>query len=241
MTIKRWTVLAALALVCGSAVAAPLGTVSAKYDSYFTDGRMTVWGGGRNNQLIRAGLYWIDNDASAATGQGDELPDGLVPVFCIDLQQGVRSGYQTYDVIALEDAADPGTYIPGGPAMGAKRADYLSEMWGRYFNAAASSPAAAEAFAAAVWEILYEDLPVDPIAYDVTAGPGFRATGLDSALANSYLHSLGDEFAPRANLKALSHPLSQDFMTEFPASVIPEPLTCSLVGLGGMALIRKRR
>jgi hypothetical protein len=241
VTIKRWTVLTVIALTCGSAWATPLGTVTARYDSYFTDGTMTVWGGGRSNLRIQGGLYWIDNDASAATGLGTELSDGLIPVFCIDLQQGIRGGLQTYDVVRTQDAADPGTYIPGGPAMGAVRADYLSELWGRYFGTAVSSEAAAEAFAASVWEILYEELPSKSTDWDVTIGPGFRATGLNSSLANAWLHSLGDDFAPRADLGALSHPLSQDFITEFPVSVVPEPLTCSLVGLGAFALLRKRR
>lgn len=242
MTIKRWTVLAVIALTCGSALATPLGTVSAKYQGdVLTAGRMRVWGGGRWNRQIRGGLYWINNDAPAATGVGATLPGGLIPVFCIDLQQSVRSGFQTYDVILVEEAADPGTYIPGGPAMGPKRADFLSELWGRYFSTASSSGAAAEAFAAAVWEILYEELPTDPASWDVTVGPGFRATDLDSSLANSWLHSLGDDLAPRADLGALSHSLSQDFITEFPASIVPEPLTCSLVGLGAFALLRRRR
>lgn len=242
MTIKRWAVLTVIALTCSSALATPLGTVSARYEGdVLTDGRMRVWGGGRWNRRIRAGLYWINNDASAATDVGATLPDGLIPVFCVDLEQGVRSGFLPYDVIPVEQAADPGTYIPGGPAMGPKRADYLSELWGRYFTIASASGSAAEAFSAAVWEILYEELPADPITWDVTVGPGFRASDLDSSLANAWLHSLGDDLAPRADLGALSHPLSQDFITEFPSSIIPEPLTCSLVGLGALALLRRRR
>ena len=247
MTINRWAIVATVALICGQAMATPLGTVEATYEGgILTDGKMTIWGGGRVGRRIRAGMYWINNNASAATGAGALLPDGLIPVFCIDLEQAIRNGTLEYNVIEVKDASDPGTrpsHIPGGPAMGADRAKYLSELWGRYFTTASASGSAAEAFAAAVWEVLYEELPDEPADWDVTVGPGFRATGLNSALANTWLHTLDldNGAAPRADLGALSSSVSQDFVAEFPSPLVPEPLTCSLIVLGSMALLRKRR
>lgn len=240
MTLKRWALAAVIALfVCGDVLAEPLGTVHARYQRTFTHGTVKVWGAGRSGRPIRAGLSFLRNDADAATGAGEGLPDEI-PVFCIDLEQSIRGGYQTYDVIALDQAPHPGTYIPDGPAMGADRADYLAELWGRYFADAAGSRRLAEAFSVAVWEILYEPMPMQPAEWDVTSGPGFRCKGVDTDTANAWLHSLGDPSAPRANLQALSHLQSQDLITSFPTHA-PEPMTMGLLATGGLALLKRRR
>ncbi len=99
----------------------------------------------------------------------------------------------------------------------------------------------AEAFSAAVWEIVHEDLPKSSLGWNVTVDGspgdrGFRAAYLDSDLANYMLHSL-DCTGPRADLRVFSHNGQQDYLVE-----VPEPTTIALLGFGGvLSLVRKKR
>ena len=133
--------------------------------------------------------------------------------------------------------------------FGEEKADALSELWGRYYDPAWEGTGSfsyqenndAAAFGAAVWEIIYEDLPSSSLGWDVTtdgtAGiPGFAASGLDETLANNWLHSL-DGTGPKASLAAFTNDGNQNYLV-----AVPEPTTIALLGLGGaLSLIRKRK
>jgi hypothetical protein len=139
--------------------------------------------------------------------------------------------------------------------MGQEKADYLAELWGRFYNPAwaaggsytALQKSEAEAFAAAVWEIIYEDLPASSSGWDVTrdgtgGSRGFKAANLDSQKANSWLHAL-DGTGPMADLRSVSYLGSQDFLVAVTASnsgEIPEPATLALALFGFIMVIRKK-
>ncbi|OHB66481.1 MAG: hypothetical protein A2Y76_03495 [Planctomycetes bacterium RBG_13_60_9] len=131
--------------------------------------------------------------------------------------------------------------------LGVTRANYLRELWARYYDPAwaGSNPSlqddrAAEAFAAAVWEILYEDLPTTPMGWDVTVDGtenpvgGFWAEDLDAATANKWLHSLTG--GPKADLRVFSVDGAQNYLV-----AVPEPATLVLLGLGGLCSFLGRR
>ena len=135
--------------------------------------------------------------------------------------------------------------------MGSAKAAYLSELWGRYYDPAWSAGGSytslqnsnAEAFAAAVWEIIYENLPTSPAGWDVTvdgtAGDkGFKATNLDYQTANAWLHSLNGT-GPTTELWSLSYCGSQDYLVKCPP--IPEPATVAFVALGSILVIGKKK
>ena len=145
-----------------------------------------------------------------------------------------------------EEAQKPTTFL--GEKIGSEKAGYLSELWGRYFDEAWVASESfttqqdndAEAFAVAVWEIIYEDLPESPLMWDVavdsTAGPlGFRCGNADISLANDMLHSL-DGTGPKTDLRAFVNSCKQDYIVE-----VPEPATILLLGLSSLALIRGKR
>jgi hypothetical protein len=150
-------------------------------------------------------------DKTAGTGQGGLLDNGIIGGFCMDLSEYLGSGSLNYDVLMLEDGPRPTTFL-GGP-MGQRKAAFLAELWGRFYNPVwaaggtytSQQKSDAEAFAAAVWEIVYEDLPASSSGWDVmidgTDGSrGFRATNLDYQTANNWLHAL-DGTGPIAQFK----------------------------------------
>lgn len=187
----------------------------------------------------------------ADTGEGDLWPDGPLGGFCIELSQRAPKKPSEYDVIMPQDAPEPACFLGG--RIGPDKAEYLSELWGRFFepNWVGSGPFTcrqnrnAEAFAAAIWEIIYEELPESPadwnVEVDSTFGRlGFKCFGADSATANQWLHTL-DGTGPKADLRALVCDGKQDYITAIPTSEMPEPATMALLGLGSLILLRKRR
>ena len=133
--------------------------------------------------------------------------------------------------------------------VGTPKANYLRELWAEHYDPAWASGGSytsqqnsmAETFAAAVWEIIYEDLPTSPLGWNVsvdgTAGDGgFAAVNLDSATANKWLNELTGASA-KADLLVVSYAGRQDYLV-----AVPEPATIILLGLGGsLGLLRRRR
>lgn len=222
-----------------------LGTVDMAYSGSGAADTMKIWGGGHNGLTVRGGLYMFDKTGS--TGQGDYLDNGPVGGFCMDLSQWLARGEKTYNVINPADGPVPDSFLGG--EMGQQKANYLSELWGRYYDQSWSGVGShsgsekryAGAFAAAVWEIIYENLPVTAMGWDVrrdgTAGVlGFRAKGLDYRTANRWLHSLNGT-GPMANLYGLSNGSAQDFITQFQ---VPEPATMALLGFGLLMMVKPK-
>src|SRR5690606_35363701 len=123
-----------------------------------------------------------------------------------------------------------------GETLGTTKANYLRELWARYYDSAWTSGSytgqdnqAAEAFAAAVWEIVYEKLPSSPAEWDVTVDGtsglgGFRAQDLDWATANKWLQSLTGGGA-KADLRVFVCDGQQNYLV-----AVPEPATLILLG-----------
>ena len=234
-----------LAITC-AAVAVPVGTVDIEHTGYGAGGYLRVWGGGLFGSYVRGGVYVLDK--TDGTGQGDDLwSDGPIESFCIELSQWSPKNPHEYDVVMPEEAQRP-TYFLGGP-IGPDKAEYLSELWGRFFDPdwAGFGPFTfqqnreAKAFAAAIWEIIYEDLPASPAGWNViidgTFGPrGFRCSDVDTYTANQWLHAL-DGTGPKADLRAFLNGCKQDFIVRVH---MPEPVTITLLGLGALSLFRKK-
>ena len=201
---------------------------------------ITVWGGGRDGVDVYAGAYMFEK--TDGSGEGKLWSNGPMNGFCIELGEPAPEIISKYSVIPLEQG-------PFGGPMGMDKAKYISELWGRFYDSSWASGGSytnvqnvrAAAFAAAVWEILYEDLPASPLKWDVkvdgTPGEGgFLTNFCCSSLANSWLHALNGA-GPRAELRVLSYNGSQDYVV-----AVPEPTTIVLLGFGSvLSLLRKRR
>lgn len=239
------TIVLVLTITC-AAGAVPVGTIDIEHTSYGANGQLRVWGGGLYGSYVRGGVYMLDKTGD--TGQGDLWPNGPLGSFCIELGQWSPQSPCEYDVVMPEEAQRP-AYFLGGP-IGPQKAEYLSELWGRFFDPGwvgagpftAQQNSDAEAFAAAVWEIIYEDFPVSPanwnVTLDGTIGPrGFKCSDADTYTANQWLHAL-DGTGPKADLRAFVNGCKQDFIVE---THMPEPATICLLSLGALSLLRRKR
>lgn len=149
-----------------------------------------------------------------------------------------------------QDSPEPTCFLR--EHIGPDKTEYLSELWGRFFepNWVGEGPFTwrqkrdAEAFAAAIWEIIYEELPESPADWNVkidgTFGRlGFRCSGVDTYTANSWLHAL-DGTGPKVDLRAFVNDVKQDYIIACPITQVPEPATVCLLGLGALILVRRK-
>jgi hypothetical protein len=234
----------ALAIPCLAARAAPLGSVKIAFDGHGAYDVIDIWGGGHSSAGIYSGVYTLEKDGGM--GEGTIWPDGQLDAFCIELHQYVSTSQYKYDVVMTENVYN--SYLD--ETVGADKASYISELWGRFFKPSwqgdgpftSQQNSDAAAFAAAIWEIIYEDFPTSSsdawdVTIDGTAGlGGFKATGVDSTTANAWLAAL-DGTGPMADLRAFVNCCKQDYIIE-----VPEPATIAMLGLGGvLSLVRRKR
>lgn len=197
---------------------------------------ISVWGGGIDGSVegVYAGVYNLEK--TSGTGEGKLWLDGTIGAFCAELSEPAPEVTSKYSVISLDDA------------FGTGKADYISELWGRYYDSSWTGDgpftwlqdSKATAFATALWEIVYEDLPGSSLKWDVTAdgtwdASGFRTDFGGAVLANNLLHSL-DGTGPMADLRVFSYSGSQDYIAQ-----VPEPTTIVLLGIGSLGLLRRKR
>ena len=242
-TIKITFLCVAISLALPCVAKASLGTIDIHHSGYGAKDAIDVWGAGYSGTSVYGGVYMLDK--SSGNGQGELWSNGEIGGYCIELNQNAPSTTKTYDVVMPENVYN--SYL--GSYLGTTKADYLRELWGRFFlpEWADGGPYSSyedgqsEAFAAAVWEIVYEDVPTSPSYYDVTADGtigvgGFMADNVDSSLANYFLSQLTG-FGPKADLRAFTYQGNQDFLVE-----VPEPTTIALLGISGVfSLLRRRR
>lgn len=235
-----------LVLPC-SAKATPISTVDIVHSSFGASDVVTVWGGGQDGVDVYGGVYMLNKTDGYYDGK--IWPNGPISAFCTELSEAAPETTLTYDVIALEQGPQPTSFLAG--PMGTKKANYIRELWGRFYDSSWSGSGSyswqqnikAAAFATAIWEIVYEDLPTSSLGWDVTVDGtpcslGFRVEGVTDLtdISNVMLHSL-DGTGPMADLRVFSYEGAQDYIAE-----VPEPATIIILGIGGtLGLLRRKR
>ncbi|MCJ7730034.1 MAG: hypothetical protein MUO27_09190, partial [Sedimentisphaerales bacterium] len=120
----------AIVLVASCVAEAALGTVNVAYTGHGAGRQLYLWGGGRSSYQTYFGVYMLNK--TGGTDEGAEWPNGPLGVFCIELTEYASTSTLTYNVVMPQDAQDPQTFL-GGP-VGLSKANYLRELWGRFFN-----------------------------------------------------------------------------------------------------------
>ncbi|MBM4024325.1 MAG: PEP-CTERM sorting domain-containing protein [Planctomycetes bacterium] len=214
-------------------------TVNLVHDGYGAYEIATLWGGGMYGAQVESGVYLLNKTGD--TGLGNTWHNGLIPAFCIELNEPVPAQAAWYTVGMPEDMVVSYT----GDVLGTTKANYLRELWARYYDPSwaqgGSTPQAdrsAAAFALAVWEIIYEGLPSSrwDVTTDNTPGlEGFIALNADVETANKWLQTLTGT-GPKADLRVFTVNGSQNYLV-----AVPEPATIVLLGLGGLCSVFRRR
>lgn len=227
-----------LVLTAGPALS---NTVDIVHDGYGAGDGIAVWGADQYGTYAPAAVFRLYKTGD--TGVGSTWRNGPIAGFCMELNQASPQYTTQYSVGMPDDM----TVSYTGGTLGTTKANYLRELWGRYYDPAwaqygtgAEANRSAAAFAAAIWEIVYENVPSAGSRWDVTvdstAGTGgFLALNVDAATANYWLQSLTGS-GPKVDLRAFSNCGSQDYLV-----AVPEPATIILLGLGGLCGLRRRR
>ncbi len=235
---------AAIVLFLPCITKATTGTVDIAHVGHGANEVVDIWAAGHEGISGYAGVYMLDK--TYGTNEGKSWSDGPIGVFCIEWSELTSSNTLTYDVSYPQDGPIPTTFLEG--TMGLTKAKYLQELWGRYFDSSwvgsgsftYAQNAKAASFAVAVWEIVHEDLPLNPLGWDVTVDGtigirGFQSAFANTDIANGMLHSL-DGTGHRADLRVFTYNGQQDYIT-----VIPEPATIALLGFGAVLSLRRRK
>jgi hypothetical protein len=230
-----------MALPLAATHATRADTVDVVHDGYGAYDATLFWGAGYAGYDAMSGVYMLNKTAS--TGTGDTWRNGLIPGFCMELHEPAPQTTTTYSVAMPEDVYNSHT----GEVLGTTKANYLRELWARYYDPAWASGSytaqdhrAAQAFAAAIWEIIYEKMPTSPSEWDVTLDGtvglgGFKAENLDYETANKWLNSLTGGGA-KADLRVFVSDGNQEYLV-----AVPEPATAILLGVGGLFSVVSRR
>ncbi|MFK7960978.1 MAG: hypothetical protein AB8G96_10680 [Phycisphaerales bacterium] len=184
-----------------------------------------------------------DTDPYFAVGQ-------QISSFCSEIDQGVTGMAVPYDFYGVDEAEGieaiptPGTI--GGP-MGLAKAGFVSDLFTKYFVTAINgTETQAAAFQIALWEVVYEGpgddggigtLDLDGGAFTVGgSGDGDREDAID--LANQWLATLVDN-GISDDMLGMGSATFQDQLTLLVVP-IPGALALGLIGMGGVATMRRR-
>jgi len=223
----------------GTAQATSYATLTAKWVSVDPGCEVHYVNSPCNDGSFYVGMYWLKGLSQTPSPPVSPVPSllGDIPIYCIDTYQWANTGTGTYTVADLAD----GPAGNGAPAMGATKAAYLKDLIYHHYSVNADDANKA-AFAAAVWEIVYEN-----VAWNVADGNMTVAlTPAETTTANAWLAALSTHDHGNTAFALISTGPYQDYAIALGGGgePIPEPLTLLAIGSGvaGIgAYIRKRR
>src|SRR5512133_3118966 len=119
--------------ICAAALMPATGTARANtvdivHDGYGAYGATTFWAAGYSGDDIMSGVYLLNK--TSGTGTGNAWSNGLIPGFCIEIQEPHPTSTQTYGISMPEDVYNNYT----GQTLGTTKANYLRELWALHYD-----------------------------------------------------------------------------------------------------------
>lgn len=220
-----------------TAVVAQAGTLQAdwNYELGITNVRFT----GNMPGLTGATTQGTTRFRAVRTGGTDTILPSEFRSYCAEIGEPLAEGNRTHaNVSGLLGSTTTSGGISGPVFFDATRTTNLSKLWGTYFNSIGNDASMSAAFQLAQWEIAFDD---DLTLVEGTGSRMWVASGQEIAgisdLAESWLTSVRDGSATAmSDLVLISGDGIQDQI-----AAVPEPGTIAAVGLGTLALLRRRK
>jgi len=190
-----------------------------------------------NNVYTGEYKFRFDPDSPFSSPEAKLLLDDPFYAYCIDVDQNAPSQWTVYTLEDLENAPNNSW----GIGIDTPRANRIRELFGRFFTGV-DTREEGEAFAACLWEIVFEQSGTDNLAAGTLV-----MNGLDwnaEAVATGWLGQLnGDTDYFDMHVFALTNDTYQDFALTSPGwggqpPPIPEPVTMVGLVLGAVGLVR---
>jgi PEP-CTERM motif-containing protein len=229
------------ALFCTS-VFANLNTIEVSYEGIDAGGKQGII---LNGDRMTFGNGVLAMDTKNPAGELSELLGDRIWGYCYELEQYASSRYNTYKVAPLQEA------------IAAGKAALISQLWAQHYDHSweqstlidAYNPAStlenkrALAFSFAVYEIIYDydgnmndlDLSGGHLKSRISRTNPPEAVGIAQSWLNGLINP-GQYNGLLAQLVSLNNRCKQDFIVE-----VPEPATMTMLALGSLAFLRKRR
>lgn len=232
---------AVVALIAAAAASVQADTLTATFTCTTNPGGQ-IQGVAYGNPYNEWGtvINGLRSDLPAGAGVNADIPVTF-PTFCVEIGENVNVGFgpagtpgptsYTFNVSPLAGS----TTVAGGVFFDAVRTARMEQLWGSFYNDAAmqSTLPLQQIFQICVWEIAFDNdmnLATGNNVVLSTADPSVLPT------AQAWLNIVAIGGGPSQPLYLLSGQGVQDLITP-----VPTPGAAALVGLGGIAIMRRRR
>ena len=197
------------------------------------------------------GWYFLTGTGSISSGTISNGSFGALRggTYAFDVDFG--AGWESLLTYCLEPDAEIGFGMNSGEAVGlpyelttldqfagltSADENYLEILWANAFADSQTSREKAAAFQMIVWEVVRDgDFDLGVGSFRLNGGDVFTAGVLSQA--QQWINNIdGGQWTSRTDLHLLTNPDSQDYLTP-----VPEPATLSLIALGALVSMRRRR
>jgi len=171
------------------------------------------------------------------TGGTDTLVPNSFTAYCVEINEPANNSITHNDVFPLLGSTTNGGGISGPVFFDAVRTRNMQLLWGG-FQSLVNDNLTMRAFQLAAWEITFDDdlTLVQGGGSRFWVDPGQNQAGITN-VAEGWLQSIAaNPNGPQTSLLLLTSAGVQDMVTP-----VPEPATLAALGLGGLALLRRRR